>query len=368
MNLFSLQGFIDAQTLPGLLLWSIVLLLILAGIVWLLRTEKRQYDARGKGRGWLWMRLLALPILALTAAAVVLPARSIAGPEALAYFYLALFTLAPLSWFGLHRLAGALQSPRFTRAECFGLALSGLAILIVPPLLLGMAQGPIYTLSHQLQESGFDHAAQAPLPHTALPVQRFRLGAAGEIFTQSLEAPPGVRIERIDTRPGDHWSNTATQTHAYLCRQGENLHLAWSVGSPLAPLRIHWRTADGTLQQAEYRIDASQLASLPAQDFTVNWRDDGIDLPVPLMRDVVQLGWERAPGALHYRSLDRLQPGENFVDDCVMRGYRRAAWQQEGAISGVILRFHPTPPAAAWQAEFRPGPDLTRPALRRATP
>jgi hypothetical protein len=348
-----LQGFIDAQTGPGMLLWGIVLLLIGVGIVWLLRTEKRQYDARGKGRGWVWMRLLALPMLALTAATIVLPARSISGPEALAYFYLALFTLGPLVWFGLHRLAGALQSPRFTRGESFGLALSGLAILIVPPLLLGMAQGPIYTVSHRLQESGFDRAAQAPLALTALPVQRFRLGTAGEIYTQSLQAPPGVHIERIDTRSGDRWSNTATQTHAYLCRQGEDLHLAWPVGSQLAPLRIHWHTADGTLQQAEYRVDESQLAKLPTQDFAVNWRADGIDLPVPLMRDVVQLGWENASGTLHYRSLGMLQPGENFVDDCVMRGYRRVAWQQEGPVSGVILRFHPTPPAAAWQAEFR---------------
>jgi len=92
------------------------------------------------------------------------------------------------------------------------------------------------------------------------------------------------------------------------------------------------------------------------RDFVVGWRDDGIDLPVPLMRDVVQLGWGEATDKRHYRSLSTLQPGENFVDDCVASGYRRTDWQQEGPISGVMLRFRPAPPAAAWQVEFRRDP------------
>lgn len=355
MNEAALQRFLDAQTWLGMLLWGTVFLGILGGIVWLLRTEKRQFERRGKGRGWVGMRLLALPMLAVTAAVIVLPARSISGPEALGYFYLALFTLGPLTWFGLHWLAGTLQSPRFTRGESFNLAFTGLAILIAPPMLAGMAQGPIFMASHQMQEHGFSSAALAPLAHTALPVHRFRLGEAGEIHTQTLQAPPGVHIERIDSRIGNHWSNTATMTHAYLCRQGEDLHLAWPAGSPLAPLRIFWRDSQGKRYQAEYQVDLASLAMLPAQDFVVGWRDDGIDLPVPLMRDVVQLGWG-APDAIRYRSLNPLQPGENFENDCVMAGYRRVAWQQEGPIAALILRFHPAPPAEAWQAEIKRTP------------
>ena len=356
MNDSALQRLFDALTWFDMLLWGTVFLLILAGIVWLLRTEKSQFNRRGKGRGWAWMRLLALPMLALTAAVIVVPARSMGGPEALGYFYLALFTLGPLTWFGLHWLLGALQSPRVTRGESFGLAFTGLAILIVPPMIVGMAQGPISMASHRVQEHGFANAAQVPLAHTALPIQRFRLGDAGEIYTQTLQAPPGVRIERIDSLSGGHWSNTATKMHPYLCRQGEDLHLAWPAGSPLVPLRIHWRDSQGKRYQAEYQVDDARLARLAAQDFVVGWRDDGIDLPVPLMRDVVQLGWGSAPDGIRYRSLDMLQPGESFDNDCVMAGYRRVAWQQEGPIAAVILRFHPVPPAEDWQAEIKRNP------------
>lgn len=352
MNPTAWQRFLDAQTWLGITLWSMVFLAIVAGIVLLLRREKRQFERRGKGRGWLWMRLLALPMLAVTAAVILLPVSRISGMEALAGFYIALLTVGPLTWFGLHWLLGAMQSPRFTRGESIGLAVTGLAILIVPPILAGMAQGPIFMASHQMKERGFANADQAPLALMAMPVQRFRLGKAGEIYTQALLARPGMFIERIDSRVGSNWSNTATMMHAYLCRQGEDLHLAWPVGSRLAQLRIYWRDSNGKRYQAEYQVDGAHLASLPAQDFAVGWRDDGIDLPVPLMRDVVELGWTHAPDRIFYRGLNPLQPGENFINDCIMTGYRRVAWQQEGPVAAVKLRFHPVPPAEAWQAEF----------------
>lgn len=348
-----LSRMLDAMTWVDVALWTAVLVSIVVGVVLFLRAEKRQFDQRGKGRGWTWMRVLALPMLAATAAVIVLPARSIAGPEALAAFYIALFTLGPLVWFGLHRLAGALQSPRLTRGESAHLAVSGLAILVVPLLIVGMAQGPIFWASHQAKARGFEQAEQAPLPHTPLPVQRFRLNDAGEIFTQTLRAPAGLRVERVSALVGGHWSDTATMTHAYLCRQGDDLHLVWPVGSTLVPLRIHWRDSQDRRYQAEYRVDDASLAALPAQAFTVVWRADGIDLPVPLARELVQLGWGKAPDVLHYRSLHMLQPGETFKDDCVMAGYHRVAWQQEGPIAGVILRFNPASPAAPWQAEFQ---------------
>lgn len=356
MNPSALQRFLNAQTWLDMTLWSMVLLAILAGIVWLLRTEKRQFDRRGKGRGWVWMRLLALPMLAVTAAVILVPARSISGMEALAFFYISLFTLGPLTWFGLHWLVGAMQSPRFTRGESFALAVTGLAILIAPPILVGMAQGPIFMASHRLKENGFTNAETAPLAHAAMPVLHFRLGEAGEIYTQTLQAPPGLHIERIDSKMGNIWSNTATMTHDYLCREGEDLHLAWPVGSRLAALRIHWRDSHGNAYQAEYHVDSANLVGLQAQNFAVRWRDDGFDLPVPLMRDVVQLGWANGPDKISYRTMDQLQSGESFENDCVVAGYLRAAWQQEGPVAAVKLRFHPVPPAESWQAEFKRNP------------
>lgn len=356
MQASALSRLFNATTWVDMTLWAAVFAVILTGIVLLLRVEKRQYDRRGKGRGWVWMRLLALPMLAATAAAIVVPARSIGGPEALAAFYIALFVLGPLLWFGLHWLAGTMQSPRFTRGESFGMAISGLAILIVPPLIVGMAQGPIFMMSHRMQARGFEQAEPMPLAHTPLPAQRFRLNDAGELYTQTLRAPAGLIIERVSAQIGGHWSDTATMTHPYLCRQGADLHLAWPVDTPLAPLRIHWRDHQGTRFQADYRVDTSTLAMLPAQRFEVAWRDDGVDLPVPLAREIVQIGWRNVSGMLHYRSLDMLQPSESFDNDCVMPGYRRVAWQQEGPVAGVILRFNPPPPNAPWQAEFRRDP------------
>lgn len=348
----SLTRMLDAMTWVDLALWTGVFALIFVGAVLFMRAEKRQYAQRAKGRGWIWMRVLALPILAATTAAVVVPARSIGGPEALAAFYIALFTLGPLVWFGLHLLAGALQSPRFTRGESAGLAVSGLAILIVPLLIVGMAQGPIFMASSQIKARGFEQAEQTPLPHTLLPVQRFRLNDAGELYAQTLRAPAGLHVERVSALIGGHWSDTATMTHAYLCRQGDDLHLAWPVESTLVPLRIHWRDSQDRRYQAEYRVDAASLGTLTAQAFAVTWRDDGVDLPVPLARELVQLGWRNATDKLHYRTLDMLQPGETFTNDCVMSGYRRVAWQQEGPIAGVILRFNPPVPAPPWQAEY----------------
>ncbi len=350
----------DALSGMALGLWAALFIVILAGVVWVLRTERRQFVRRGKTRGWLWMRVLALPILALVAAAVVLPARAVSGAEALGVFYIALFTLAPVLWFGLHILAGWMQSPRFTRSESVGLAISGLAILIVPPLLVSMAQGPIFMLDHKARLAHMDNTPHAPLPHDVTPVLHFQLGDAGAIFVQSLKAPAGVQVERIRAEIGGYWHDLATMMHPYLCRAGEDIHLAWTAGTPLPPLQIHWRDAQGQRHQAEHRVTAP-APGLPAQPFHIVWREDGFDLPVAVSRQVVQLGWHTADGRPYTRTLDMLQPGETFQNDCVTTGYRRVAWQQEGPVAQVILRFHPTPPTPAWQAGF------TRPALPPAT-
>lgn len=358
----SITRMFEAMSGMALALWALVFVVILVGVALLLRAEKRQYARRGKARGWLWMRLLALPMLAVTGAAVILPARAVSGPEALGAFYLALFVLAPLVWFGLHLLAGRLQSPRFTRSESLGLAIGGLAILIVPAILVSMAQGPIFMLAHQARERGFEQAEAAPLAHVPTPVLHFRLGDAGALYTQTLQAPAGVHIERIRMQIGDNWRDTATMMHAYFCRDGEDVHLAWSAGTSPAPLQLVWRDGQGRRHQAAYRVDTASLASLPARDFAVAWRDDGLDLPAPVSRTVVQLGWTGTDGAVRYRTLDTLQPGEDFDDDCVKAGYRRVAWQQEGPVAGLILRFHPPSPAAPWQAEFRRTADASPPA------
>jgi hypothetical protein len=319
-------------------------------VVW---RERRKYQAIGKQESWLWLRLLSLPILALTGFVVILPARVISGPVALGVFYIALITLGPLTWFVLHRVIGAVLSPRLTRSESTGMAWTGLALLIVPALVVNWLQGPVFMASHRWNQSKFDGADPAILVYDVQPMQRFRLGEQGEIYTQTLHAPPGLRVERIDNLLGGGWQDTKTVTHSFFCRQGNDLHLAWPAGSLPPPLRLYWRNAENRLVQAEFRVDTADAERLPAKDFVIGWRDDGLDLPVPISRDNVQLGWTASDNKIYYRSLNPLQPGETFENDCVMCGYHRLAWQDEGPIAGVILRFHPPPPGEPWQYEVK---------------
>lgn len=353
MTTSSIHSLIDGRTTPELVLWGIVFIAIIAGIGAVLWFEQQRFRALGKGQSWLRLRLLSLPILAITACLVWLPAKAISGPMALAYFYTALLTLAPLSWFGLHWLAGHLLSPRLPRPESMSVALTGLAILVFPPLLTSILQGPMYTVSLRYKQSTLAKAKTVPLAHKVLPMQRFRLGDQGEIFTQTLSAGEAPPLERIDSLIGGHGHDSRTSTHSFFCRQGDDLHLAWSADSPPPPLRLYWYDADKNLVMAEYQIDGEATKQLPAQEFSVNWRKDGLDFPAPLSREVVQLGWADKAGKLFYRSLNSLQPGENFDNNCVMAGYRRLAWQEEGPVVGVLLAFAGKPPGRIWQHEIK---------------
>lgn len=335
------------------MLWVLAGVAIVVGIGIALYFEKRSFRAFGKEGSWLRLRLLSLPILAATALVVWLPARTISGPMALAFFYVALLTLAPLAWFGLHWLAGHLLSPKLTRPESMRVALSGLAMLLAPPLLANLLQGPLFMVSHHLRQKVFADAKTVPLAHKILPMQRFRLGDGGEIFTQTLSADGGPHLEHIDSLIGGHGHDSRTSTHSFFCRQDDDLHLAWSADSPPPPLRLYWYDADNNLVQAEFQIDSEATKQLPAQEFSVHWRKDGLDFPAPLSRDVVQLGWADKVSKLFYRSLNPLQPGESFDNDCVMAGYRRLSWQEEGPVAGVLLTFAGKPPGRIWQHEIR---------------
>lgn len=340
----------------GLVFWWAVLIALVVFIVGLLTVERRMFAGRGKGGSWWFVRLCALPILAAVVAAVLLPSRATAGPEALAVFYILLFSLAPLLWFGLHGFAGWLASPRLSRGESMWLAGSGLMLLLIPPGVVSALQTPYFTLSRLMDKAVVSMAAEAPLPHAVSPVRRLSLGEAGELHAQTLEAPAGVRVERIETMSGGHWADTATQTHSWFCRDGDNLHLAWRPGNATPTLRLHWRDATQRLGLSLFQA-ADPAPAPPADDFTIAWRPDGFDLPVALSRDRVQLRWSgQSPG--YFRSLDALQPGETFVDDCVMPGYRRVAARSEGPVAAVQLILQSDAPGLPALSVFnRPGSD-----------
>lgn len=98
--------------------------LSLVALVFLLRWERGYFQQRGKREAWLPVRLATIPIALVTAAAVIIPARGTSGMEGLAVFYILLFTLAPLFWFGAHWVAGKLVTPRLAFGESAQIAAS----------------------------------------------------------------------------------------------------------------------------------------------------------------------------------------------------------------------------------------------------
>lgn len=345
--------------------WVGVLLLVLAAIGLLLFRERGYFVRRRMAGGWFAMRLCSILLLALCVAAVLLPARAISGPEALAYFYGALFTISPAVWFGGHLLCGRLANPRFTHSESLALAASGLLILALPIIAVSLASGPIALASHARREASFRSADHQLLPHSIGPVQRFDMPGAGQVFTRSLRAPAGIHIERIDQKTADIWFDTRTSTRTLFCRDGENLHLMWSAHETMPPLRIYWLNAAGKRQQTEFSGGAGEnehIADL--QPFTAQFRDDGIDPIVPIPRSRASIGYTMGGEKLYFNTLNPLQAGESFDNDCILHGYNRIAWEKEGPLQVVAIMFHlpgARPPLRAeiWRPDsrFRAKPD-----------
>ncbi len=343
--------------------WASVLLAVLAAIGLLLVWERRYYVRRGLAIGWLGMRLCSILLLALCVAVVLIPAMTISGPEALAYFYIALFTLAPALWFGGHLLCGRLATPRLTRSESLSLAATGLLILALPVVGISVASGPIAQASHALREASFQRADSQPLPHAVDPIQRFEMPEAGLVYTQSLRAPAGIHIERIDQKAGDLWFDTSTSSRTLFCRDGANLHLMWSAKETMPPLRIYWRDTAGKRQQAVFEAGAQGSGRIAdPRPFVVEFRDDGIDPIVPIPRSRASIGYTMGGEKVYFNLLNPLQAGETFDNDCIQRGYRRVAWEKEGPPQVIALMFHlpgnrPPLRAEIWRPDSRFRPD-----------
>jgi hypothetical protein len=121
----------------------------LAGFVYVVRWERRQFLARGLAGAWLMVRLSSIPIALLVAVLVAVPARSTSGMEGLAVFYLLLLTAAPLFWFGAHWAAGRLARPQLSAADSARIA----ALPLVYALGLAAAAPTLQTLAWSLLRS-----------------------------------------------------------------------------------------------------------------------------------------------------------------------------------------------------------------------
>lgn len=330
---------IIALTLQDRWLWGAVLIAVLAAMGLVLKREHHYFRGRNKAISWIALRLMSLLLLALALAVLILPAQAISGPEALAYFYLALFSLVPLVWFGGHVLCGRLLRPSFSRDESLALSASGLLILAIPAIALSYAHRPLSLAVQGLPEVAFEKAPAMPLPYVAEPPRRFKLDGVGIIVTQSLMAPPNISLERIELKTGGGWYDTKGLSMQLFCRDGQNIHLMWSAREQAPGLRLYWRV-NGRRVHADFLPDAITFGNVPVQDFVVDFRKDGIDPPVPIPRNRASVAYFVSPEKLYFDQLNPLQPGETPDNDCIMRDYKRVAWEREGPLQGLALMFY----------------------------
>jgi hypothetical protein len=333
--------------------WGAVGIAVLAAAGLILYRERHYFAVRDKAGSWLSLRLLSLfLLLPVTAGVVVIPSMAISGPEALAYFYLALLVLGPLAWFAGHALCGRLVRPAFSKGESLFMAASGLLVMLLPFAAATLAQGPIFHASRGLTQSAFQAAPAAALPHAAGPVQRFNLPTVGLIYTQSLMAPAGIEVERIDRKVAENWSDTATSSRDILCRDQQNVHLMWSAREPTPVLRLYWQQ-NGQRVQAEFSPAIASADQAEPREFKVAFRPDGIDPPVPIPRSRASIAYFVGPDRLYFNSLNPLQPGETFANDCIMPGYKRVDWEKEGPPQAIALMFFQSATAPYLRAEIK---------------
>jgi hypothetical protein len=148
-----------------------------------------------------------------------------------------------------------------------------------------------------------------------------------------------VRLERIDKRYNGPWYDTRGTTQPVFCRQGDDLHLMWSAGEPAPQLRLHWVQPSGLRVKGEFFADpATAPAGTP--EFSVAFRPDGFDPVAPIPRVRAYLDLLQRDGTIYTQLLNPLQPGETFQNDCLMKGYKRVRWPDEGVVQKVYVTFH----------------------------
>ena len=332
--LYTLQSLPPAELKPFIMGTAA----LAAAVLLALFIESRFFKRSGRVGSWFAVRLVSAIAAPLAFAAVVLPARATSGMEGLAVFYLLLVTAGPLIWFGSHWLAGRLVRPSLAAGESIALGMSGLAILALPGTAFFAIQAPLYAAARDIGLRKLPSPGSVPLVHTVQPPQRFNLPGAGLVYTQSLIAPPGVRLERAEQRQAGLWPEPGDAvTHPTWCTHGADIHLMWSAREEAPYLRLHWMGADGRRLKGEFTPDLAAAAQ--PQDFSIAFRHDGFDPVVPVPRSRVHFEMQPASGP-GYTNTNVMQAGETLADNCLMRGYTRAGWKDEGMVRAVGIMFY----------------------------
>ncbi len=320
-------------------IWSVFALLMVIGVLIAIIYERRQYAARNKAGAWLFVRLATLPIAAASAAAVVVPARAIGGPEALAAFYLLGFTVGPLVFFGLHWFVGLVAG--FSRKDALAIGSTGLLMLLVPVGLASQAQLWVFELARAIDGtdnapgSNFVPGKTMPAVHQLAEQQRFTLPEIGEVWTERWQAPVGVRVERVELNARGQYIEVSGESSNYLCKHGEDVHVFWHGAVAPAHWRVHWRDANDQRGYSDWTMTPPAVAAIA---FTPEWLPDGFALPVPVPSSMVNYTWMRDNGREDSsRALDQ-QPGASTSSTCVQT-LRRPVTLEKPQINGVGVRM-----------------------------
>lgn len=324
----------DLSRLPpnSLPIWGVFALLALGIVVYVLVLERRRFAAQGKAGGWLLVRLASLPILAATVAVVLVPATSIGGPEALAAMYGLLFTAAPLVWFGLHWLAGAIARPRLSRAEASRIAASGLAIVLGPVLAANMAAPWIYTATHSAAFSRLQRLPDAPRPLTVASRERYAIEGIGDLWTERWQLDDGVTLEEIQIRVSGTYTLADHAASHIICRDGREMNMLWHADAPPPAWRLVWSGADGRRVKSDW-TDAPPPG--PAKPFSIAWRQDGFDIPLRLPAGTVSLGFIGTNGVENGEGAQRSINGGN----CMPLEFRRRVDERNPALTKAFVSF-----------------------------
>lgn len=313
-------------TLYGLEALIAALLLVLS-----LYLERRAFKQRGKGRGWMFIRLALLPFALLTAAVVVLPARALGGPEALGLFYIGLFAFGPLVWFGLHWLLSKLLIPSFTSSEVLFLAASPLGFILAAVMLGHMAQSIVWSAAVAVGKAEYAKAQSAPAPYALVSARRYE--APGGVFTSTFwQSTIPLRIERIDLVTDKYTAEDVGRGGSDICQEPGGIRWVRAEGSVPASLRIYWRDDERRL----YGADLVQSTTFVSTAFKVGWPDDPnrFILPEAFPRMSVSVGYKPPDREMQFSSygLEFFKPGEDFTMNCFPQG-----WRSPHRVDGIAL-------------------------------
>lgn len=347
---------------PMLPVWVAMAVLALAVIAFAMRAERRSFAARNLARPWLWLRLWSIPIALATAAVVIVPARLVGGPEALAAFYLGLLVIGPLAYFGLHWLVARLMLRELSAADSGRIAGSGLLYVIGTALFFSMASPWMFQIAHWLKLQRRAMATLAPQPHVVQAAQRLDLPGAGEVWVEQWKLSAAVRVEAIELLTGEQAIPVDGPGSANLCSDGEGYRLLWPASRPAPRWRMHWSDAQGRSWRSEW---TSVAPAGPAQAFRVAWGDDGIVLSSPLPRSIVSLG-RPGPNGVSFDSAATAVPAGGAFTDCLPREFRDVRREGAAGISEISVGLWHIESQQLRRAIFRrdaaPEPSASAPA------